>query len=364
MYSKKQEDFIATKIEGLRLEECWDMHAHLLGIGDSKSGIYLHPKEGMSKSKQYIKNQIFKYFTKSTIFPTDESYLDYFIENAENTFPGFKVSAFAFTGYYDEEGNEKKELSDFIIPNEWSLYASKKSNRLLYVTSIHPNSKDAIINLEKAKQDGAIAIKWLPCAQNINPADKKYENFYEKAKELNLPIITHAGAEHAVEGSQFVQDLGNPLHLRLPLEIGVKVIIAHCATEGIDMDFEESKTRVPSYNLFSRLMSNKNYENNLFADISATPQINRSKWLPLLLERKEWHHRLLNGSDYPLPCIPILFSLRWLKESSLISEKDVWMLNGIRKLNPLMFDFLLKRCLSHNGNKFDNLVFETKRVFM
>ena len=356
-------DFVASKLEGLKLDQCWDVHAHLLGTGDSDSGIYMKPAEGMSKSKQVIRSQLFKYFTRSIKSPTDHSYLDFFSKCADATFPGFKSFAFAFTAYHDSDGRPQPDLSDFIIPNNWSKYAADKYSNLLYVASVHPKAEDAIAQLELAKLHGAVAVKWLPCAHNINPSNKYFIPFYEKLRDLKLPLITHAGSEHAVQGSQFDQSLGNPLHLRLPLEHGVKVIIAHCATDGTDFDFEESHTQVPSYNLFSRLMETKAYDGYIYADISATPQINRSKWLPYLLQRQEWHHKLLNGSDYPLPAIPVLFSLRWLRTVGLLSESDLWELNHIRRTNPLLFDFLLKRSLSYNGHTFSNAVFETRRVF-
>ncbi len=356
-------DYIDERLDGLKLNECWDVHAHLLGVGDSNSGIYIKPPKGLSKPKEQIRQNLFKYFTKSTISPTDYSYLEYFGSCATEAFPGFKSLAFAFTAFHDSDGQPQQHLSDFIIPNEWSKFAAQKFNSLLYVASIHPNAENAIELLQQAKNDGAVAIKWLPCAHNINPSDKKYIPFYETLKKLKLPLITHAGSEHAVQGSQFDQSLGNPLHLRLPLECGVTVIVAHCATDGFDFDFEESHTQVPSYNLFARLMETKEYEGHIYADISATPQINRAKWLPQLLQREDWHHKLLNGSDYPLPAIPILFSLRWLATNGLISEKDVWKLNQIKKTNPLLFDFLLKRSLQYKGHKFSNQVFETRRIF-
>lgn len=359
-------DFIAKKLDGLQLNQCWDIHAHLLGVGDSQaSGIYMKaPEKTLQKLTQDIRLHVFKRYTKSLGYPTDETYLNHFINLAENAFDGFKVAAFAFTPFRDQEGEAQYDLSDFVIPNEWSKKAVERSQALLYVPSIHPNDPDFKNVLRQAKEDGAIAIKWLPCAHNINPADTKYLSFYDELRSLNLPLITHAGSEHAVQGAQFNQSYGNPLHLRVPLDNGVKVIIAHCATDGKDDDLDTTKHhQVPSFMLFSRLMDEKAYEGLLYADISATPQINRAKWLPELLERRDWHHRLLNGSDYPLPALPVLFSLRWLRMKGFLSERDVWQLNAIKSTNPLLFDFLLKRCIQWKGHKFDSCVFETRRVF-
>ena len=124
--------FIAQYLNGLVLDQCWDVHAHLIGIGDSDSGIFIKPTTGFSKSKQKLREAIFKYFTKSTQYPTDESYLDYFGKSAESAFTGFKSAAFAFTAYHDSDGQPQPHLSDFIIPNSWAKHASEKYSSLLY----------------------------------------------------------------------------------------------------------------------------------------------------------------------------------------------------------------------------------------
>ena len=57
-------------------------------------------------------------------------------------------------------------------------------------------------------------------------------------------------------------------------------------------------------------MDDPRYEDLLMGDISALMQSNRTAAaLGKILERAEWHDRLLNGSDYPLPGVPTLFVL-------------------------------------------------------
>ena len=357
-------EYVLNQLDGLQLDQCWDSHGHHLGAGDlSESGIFLKRDSGFKGIQQDIRLAVFKHATKSRAAPTDLSYLKFYTSCAENMFPGFKALAFSFAPFHHEDGTPNLSLSDFVIPNEWGLKASQLSSSLAYVASVHPNSLNALSQLRQAKRDGAVAIKWLPCAHNINPSDIRYIPFYEELRTLRLPLITHAGAEHAVEGAEFVQAYGNPLHLRLPLAVGATIIVAHCATTGYDLDFDNGDKKVPSFELFARLMNDPSFENNLFADISATPQINRAHWIPRLLENEEWHPRLLNGSDFPLPAIPLLFSLRWLQFKGLLKSSDVAPLNELRQKNPLLFDFVLKRAMSFKGAKFSNQVFETKRVF-
>ena len=101
----------------------------------------------------------------------------------------------------------------------------------------------------------------------------------------------------------------------------------------------------------------------LYADISAVTQFNRAEVLETLLARPDWHDRLLNGSDYPLPGILPLISLDKLSKLKLLDAEAKPFLNGLREHNPLLFDFALKRLLRRNGVGFANSVFETRDFF-
>jgi mannonate dehydratase len=116
---------------------------------------------------------------------------------------------------------------------------------------------------------------------------------------LNLPLISHAGLERAVVGTD-TQDYGNPLRLRRALDAGVRVVAAHCASMGQDRDLDrgENGPLTDSFELFARMLGEARYEARLFGDISAMTQLNRAgPALAQVVERSEWHARLLNGSD-------------------------------------------------------------------
>ena len=180
-----------------------------------------------------------------------------------------------------------------------------------------------------------------------------------------MPLITHSGLERAVI-SGYSQDLGNPLRLRRALAAGVRVVVAHCASMGTDRDLDRGPggPQVPSFELFARLMEDARYDGRLYGDISAMPQVNRA--LPALariVERTDWHPRLLNGSDYPLPGVMPLFSVDYLLSIGLLPERAVPTLKTIRAHNPLLFDFVLKRHLRSNGKSLARSVFETRGFF-
>ena len=50
-----REEFINSQLEGLKLDHCWDVHAHLLGVGDSESGIYIKSSNGLCKVKEFFR---------------------------------------------------------------------------------------------------------------------------------------------------------------------------------------------------------------------------------------------------------------------------------------------------------------------
>jgi len=88
------------------------------------------------------------------------------------------------------------------------------------------------------------------------------------------------------------------------------------------------------------------------------------RYLKPLLARTDWYARLLNGSDYPLPGVMPLFSVKRIAASGLIPEHAVVPLNTLRHHNPLLFDFVLKRTLAWQGQSFPAKVFETQSVFL
>jgi len=81
------------------------------------------------------------------------------------------------------------------------------------------------------------------------------------------------------------------------------------------------------------------------------------------LERADWHARLLNGSDYPLPGGMPLYSADYIVSLGLLEPGAALVLSEIRAHNPLLFDCVLKRSLRLRGRALAARVFETRRFF-
>lgn len=201
----------------------------------------------------------------------------------------------------------------------------------------------------------------------IDPSSPRCDPFYRRLATLNVPLVTHAGDERAVRGHD--ETLGNPLKLRRALELGVRVIVAHCASLGVarDLDRGAKELSLPAFALFARLMDETAQTGRLFGDLSAVTLGNRTAdVLATLLARADWHSRLLNGSDYPLPGVLPLVSLDTFAARGMLAAEAIPVLREIRDHNAILFDFVLKRALrgASAGQRFSAAVFETRRHFV
>ncbi len=361
-------DLLAVVWQGLDPARVWDAHCHLVGVGDGDSGIWVNPRmDSLWHPMQYVQKLF--YLNAGCAHQAPGQVDATFVARLQNLLdafpPGAKTLLLAFDWAYDERGQRMETASSFHVPNAYAAQIAREyPDRFVWAASVHPYREDAVEALEAAAQAGARAVKWLPAAMGIDPASPRCDAFYAALARLDLPLITHAGHELAVTGSAR-QDYGNPLKLRRPLDHGVRVVVAHCASqgEGLDLDAGVNGGKLPNFTLFARLMDATNYRGRLFADISAVTQLNRAAVLGTLLARRDWHDRLLNGSDYPLPGILPLISLPMLSERGLLPESSHPFLQGVRRHNPLLFDLALKRLLRRGGVGLPARVFETRTFF-
>lgn len=358
---------IKSAWDGVDPAQFVDCHTHLIGTGDSASGIWLHPDmQDPLAISQYVRMKF--YLNASCIkqdIGVDEQYVEQLLA-MHKTFPaGAKILLLAFDYRHDDQGRREKERSAFAIPDKYTASVVQRyPDKFEWAASIHPYREDCVEALDWAVKHGAKAIKWLPPVMNIDPSSAKCDRFYAAAVKHNIPILTHAGDEHAVAGVD-AQVLGNPLLLRRPLEQGVRIIVAHCGTLGTNHDLDKGPNgpRLENFRLFARMMDEPRFEKVLFGDISAILQINRlGANVAELIERDEWHSRLLQGSDYPLPGVMPLFSSRQIADTGLLDRKLIGPLVQIRQYNPILYDFVLKRHLQSNGKRFAASVFESRRL--
>lgn len=348
---------------GIDPTQVWDSHVHITGTGDSQAGVWMNPNM-RSWFHPTLKAQMLFYMNASCADETrvDQSYVERLAQVTAEMPAGFKCMLFAFDWFHDEQGHAVKEHSIFHVPNDYTAsIAQAHPAHFEWVASIHPYRADALDALDKAVAQGARAIKWLPSGMGIDPASDKCDAFYKKLAALNIPIITHTGKESAVQGGD--QRHGNPLRTRRALDHGVRVVLAHCASDGEDEDLDNQNQSVKSIDLFFRLMDTADYANTVFGEISAVTLINHAWAISPILARTDLHHRLINGSDYPLPGILPLVNTAYIASLDLLDTAHVPFLQALKRYNPLMFDFALKRLMRYKGIALPNQIFETRRFF-
>ena len=338
-----------------------DSHTHVIGLGAGGTGVWVNPV--MLEGWHWIKRLKFAVYKSASGIQheenADQEYIDRLVKLIDGMHPyniqthGMKFFLLAFDKHYNKAGKEDLSHTSYYVPNEYIVSLAQQYPQFFVpVISVHPYRKDALQVLDKWHKHGVKYIKWLPNAQGIDPSDKDIIPFYKKMAANNMVLITHTGEEKAVEGEEF-QRLGNPQLLHLPLQHGVTVIMAHLATLGMCDDLEKPEREVSCFQLAVEMLEDKRYEKNLFADISTITQYNRTDKLEAILDKQGLHHRLINGSDYPLPAINFLYKTSQLADMGFISDTEKELLNEIYSYNPILFDFVLKRTIKSpkHGNK-------------
>ncbi len=354
--------------QGIDPADFWDCHAHIAGVGDSDSGIRLPARQGSLWHPVHYVQRLF-YLNAACVDQRpgqiDLSYIARLNRLLEQFPPGAKLLLLAFDQAHKENGQALPEKSAFYVANASAqALAARYPDHFEWIASIHPYRPDAIDALQQAKAEGARAVKWLPPAMGIDPAEARCRPFYQAMASLDLPLLSHTGEEKAVEGMGETA-FGNPLRLRLALQQGVRVIMAHCATLGDEADLDHGQQAVSGFSLFTRMMDDPDFRQHLFGDISAITLRNRQpEVLHTLLQRQDWHDRLLNGSDYPLPGILPLILPGRLAKAGLLAPEVVPVLNELQTYNPLLFDFVLKRQLASQGHRFAERIFATRSFFV
>jgi hypothetical protein len=234
-----------------------------------------------------------------------------------------RVVILACDDLYDETGHRFPGLSGLFVPNDYVLELSKRHPEFLPAVSIHPARSDAIAELERCAQAGAVLLKLLPCVQAVDCNRALYQPFWERMAQLNFPLLAHTGGEFSLPTHR--RDLQSVETLRLPLECGVKVIAAHCGTPALPWD----------HDYFDQFDQMRKSFPNLYGDLSALSQITHLRTLARL--RKD-PRQILYGSDYP-----VVTSVLWSRLKGWIAKSAYDQLRSIG--NPLEKKFQLTLAL-------------------
>jgi predicted TIM-barrel fold metal-dependent hydrolase len=270
-----------------------------------------------------------------------------------------RVGVLALDRAYREDGSLDRDGTPAYVPNDWVLrLAQEHPESFVPVVSVHPFRKDALAELERCAARGARIVKWIPNSMGFDPADPRCDPFYERMRALDMTLLAHTGDENALAAGR--DDWGNPQRLRRALDLGLRVVFAHCATLGESEDLDDPRRgKVANFDLFLRILAEPRWRSLALGDLSAVYFRNRDpRVLRTLLERTDLHERLVQGTDWPLPAIRILTSTRKLEGAGLLTRDESRALEEVFEYDPWLFDLVLKRTLrGPHGEKFPDSVF-------
>ncbi|MHC4942283.1 MAG: amidohydrolase family protein [Planctomycetota bacterium] len=256
-----------------------------------------------------------------------------------------KVICLALDPVYDEGGILRKEASNIWVDNEYVLELQRElPDRILLGASVHPYDPNFKERVRIYVDKGAVLLKWLPSAQQIDLADERVKRalkFLAKAgiNDRPLPLLLHSGPEYAIpstdkrtssydylnwtkwDGIVNFFRFGKKRHvpkvdrihnnLNEMLQEGGYIIFAHCGLPYIFQGvlgkaFEHSEFDIVRGYLARS--SQREFAGRCFADVSACATPFRKVYFDKLKELPE--DTLLFGSDFPTPVFEISADLK------------------------------------------------------
>ncbi|MDO5045218.1 amidohydrolase family protein [Campylobacter sp.] len=211
-----------------------------------------------------------------------------------------KIALFGVDAKVNERGEILHKDKTVCATND-DVFEVYKENPGIIVPffSINPLRPDALELIEKYHEKGFKGAKFLQNYWGVDTRKERFRPYFEKLKELNLPLIVHVGNENTIHSDKACEDISMLYH---PLKVGVKTICAHMAL-GYDGNIFRAISKKPrNFNKeYHALLELLKTHDNLYADVSALLTPVRAKVLRHLSEQKEVHEKLLYGSDFPVP---------------------------------------------------------------
>lgn len=314
------------------MPEYYDCHVHLVGNGVSGSGCWMR-LGGWHR----LMGEMMRSVMGMPVSVTDCAFDWIYVSKLSSWVRESRIDRallLAQDEVYYADGS-RRDFGSFYVPNDYVFDVCNRHPEFMPAASIHPARRDALDELDRCLELGARALKLLPNCHDVDCSDPRFDDFWERMGEAGLPLLAHTGGEMTVPVANAAYE--NPEVLRRPLEIGVKVIAAHCA----------SGSGFLSRDYFAGLVDMMVEFPNLYADSSALNTPFRSKVLGRVLE-SEVLDRVLHGSDYP---VPVSSWSAWFRGRIDWGSRCEASVEG----NPIQRDYMLKRAAGFDDGHFTRL---------
>ncbi|MET0100800.1 MAG: amidohydrolase family protein [Sedimenticola sp.] len=214
-----------------------------------------------------------------------------------------KICLFGVDSRLDSRGQELHRDKTVCASNEDLLaVASDNPDCIIPFFSINPLRPDALERMDEYWERGCRGAKFLQNYWGVDLNDPRFAPYYEKLVARGLPLIIHIGSEYSIDSFAQYERIDM---LRQPLEAGVRVIAAHMGLGRVEhrWAFWRNLSKDPAWfdRDYFRLLELLESEENLYGDISAILAPLRARALRHLSGQTQVHHKLLFGTDYPVP---------------------------------------------------------------
>ncbi len=256
------------------------------------------------------------------------------------------VVCLAVDPVYDPAGNRREDLSNMWVDNDYILeqLAPAAGGKVLLGASVHPYDPEFKTRVARYVTAGAVFLKWIPSAQQINLADPRVREALELLATAGrggrpLPLLLHVGPEYSIMTTDprtwsydflswsFWDKVSNlfrgskrwhtpdieaiEANLSRGLDAGACVIFTHCglpyfATKFFGFLEHSDFEAVKSY--LERYPGLDGSRGKCFADVSACVTPFRRSFFPDI--RKLPGGSLLAGSDFPVPVFELSADIR------------------------------------------------------
>jgi len=198
----------------------------------------------------------------------------------------------AFDAVYTGDGQLDAANTHLYVTNDYVIELCRRHDNMRFGCSVHPYRKDAVAEIARCVQAGAVLLKWLPLVQNFNPADPRCFPVYEALAHYKLPLLSHTGGEKSLPYLNAAA--ADPALLEPALQRGVTVIAAHCGTKSSPRETDYLPT-------FTRMALQHEH---FYGDTAGLNLPNRWYAWKTLLANPALKAKLLHGSDWPILSLP------------------------------------------------------------
>jgi predicted TIM-barrel fold metal-dependent hydrolase len=214
-----------------------------------------------------------------------------------------KACLFGIDSRLDKRGREiDRDRTVCAMTEDVLAVTEKYPQQFIPFFSVNPLRPGALDLIDEYVEKGCRGAKFLQNYWRIDLNDEQFVPYYEKIRQHKIPLIIHVGSEYSIDSNARFEGIDM---LDLPLACGVTVIAAHMALGRFNYKLRlwRNLSRDPRYfdEDYFLLLEKLQQHENLYADISAMLVPLRARALRHLSKQIKVHHKILFGTDYPVP---------------------------------------------------------------